>query len=223
MFGVSVNVGSSSSNPNRRGRVFDNYECEFLPIPEVRKTSEQIPTYKDLGFDKVKFPDLQVHSDPEFRSCTYGHVRRGFGDLENLLKLEREDCLLFHATLEKQVGWSTYVIGYFRNLNVLDCRKLSPREIFDLKSKGFENCAHLKRTVSHADLLVKGGTGSRQLKKAFPLAEESDHLAVAKKLQDLVLTSSGKKIKPGAPWFRWTLTCRKADRLLEMINSWQSL
>jgi len=223
MFGVFINVGSSSSNPNGRGRILKDYRFEFLPIPEMRKTSDKVPTYRDLGFSHVKFPDLQAHSDPEFGTYTYGHVRRGFGDIANLMKLKKDDCLFFYATLENEDGWSPYIIGYFRNPEVFDCRNLSTKDVFGLKSEGFENCAHLKRSEPHVDLLIKGGKNSSKLARAFPMAEEDDNLTLAKRLEGLILTSTGKKVKSGAPWFRWTLTSSNAEKLLEMIEAWQKV
>jgi len=221
MFGVFINVGSSSYNPSGRGRILKDYRFEFLPIPEMRKTSDKIPTYRDLGFSRVKFPDLQVHLDPEFETFTYGHVRRGFGDIANLTKMKKDDCLFLYATLENEDGWAPYIIGYFRNPEVFDCRRLTNAKILSLKSKGFGNCAHLKRVDPHVDLLIKGGVGSKRLLKAFPMAEEGNNLALAKRLDDLVLTSTSKKVKSGAPWFRWTLTSSNAEELLEMIEAWQ--
>jgi hypothetical protein len=223
MFGVLMNVGSNSSNPNGRGRIFADYSFEFMPIPEMSQTSQNVPTYRELGFAHVKLPDLQVHLDPEFKSLTYGHVKRGFGDIGNLMRLKRDDYLFFYATLEKESGWSPYIIGYFQNLEVHDCRNFSSREVFSFKSKGFENCAHLKRAEPHVDLLIKGGQGSKKLMKAFPLAEEGNHLTLVRRLEDLILTSTGKKIESGKPWFRWTLTCNSSVRLLEMIDTWQTV
>ena len=125
MSGILINVGSSSSNPNGRGRIFRDFTFEYLPIPESRKTRDHVFTYQDLGFAHVKFPDLPAHLDPEFETFTYGHVTRGFGDIRNLLKLSDSDILFFYATLQKASDWSTYIIGYFRNLKVYDCRGLS--------------------------------------------------------------------------------------------------
>jgi hypothetical protein len=218
MFGVLINVGSSSSNPNGRGRVFSDCTFEFIPIPELRKTIEKVPTYRDLGFSYLRFPDLSVHLDPEFETFTYGHVRRGFGDIQNLLKLKSNGVLFFYATLQKDHGWAPYIMGYFKDLNICDCRDLSSEEIFDLKPMGFANNAHLKRVDPHVDFLIKGGEDSRLLKKAFPLAEEDNHLTFKEPLRDILCTATGKNIESGTPWFRWTLTCEKADNLIEMIT-----
>jgi len=221
MFGVFINVGSSSSNPNGRGRLFEDFTFEYLPIPESEKTREKVPTYRELGFGHVKFPDLPVHLDPEFQTLTYGHVTRGFGDLRNLLSLKKDDILFFYATLQKENEWSTYIIGCFRNLEVYDCRRLSTKEILGFKSRGFTRNAHLKRVDPSVDLLIKGGKGSRLLEKAFPLAQETYNLALRESLRDIILTATGKEIRSGTPWFRWTLTCNSSDRLLHQVLQWQ--
>lgn len=221
MFGVLLNVGSSEKNPNGRGRIFNDYRFEYLPIPEEEKTTEKVATYRELGFSHVKFPDLAVHLDPEFDTFTYGHVERGYGDIRNLLKLGKDDVLFFCATLQKSDNWSYYVIGYFKNIKICDCRGLTANEIFLLKNENFSNNAHLKRADPQVDILVKGGEGSRLLEKAFPLAEECDNQVLAKPLEDIIFTATGKRIKPYTPWFRWTLISNKAEKLLEMIELWQ--
>lgn len=219
MFGVLINVGSSSSNPNGRGRIFKDSTFEYLPIPESSITTEEVPTYRELGFAYVNFPDLPVHLDPEFRTFTYGHVRRGFGDMKSLLQLKKNDTLLFYATLQKDGKWSTYVIGYFRNLQVHDCRGRQRKKILALRSRGFANNAHLKRVDPSVDLLIKGGNGSGLLTRAFPLAEDDDYLTLRKPLKDIIRTPTGKRIMSGAPWFRWTLICSKPKNLLELLQT----
>jgi len=218
MIGVLINVASSSSNPNGRGRIFDDLTFEYLPIPEIQKTIEKVFTYGELGFVHVKFPDLPVHLDPEFETFTYGHVKRGFGDIQSLLMLKRDDALFFYATLQKEDAWSPYIIGYFSNLEVYDCREMSIEEIFGLRVKGFANNAHLKRENPRVDFLLKGGEGSKLLKKAFPLARKDNHLELRDSLKDIIYTATGKKIESGKPWFRWTLTCNKTDKLVRMVE-----
>jgi hypothetical protein len=180
-----------------------------------------VPTYKEIGFEHVKFPNRQVHLDPEFKTFTYGHVKRGFGDLQCLLRLKKSDVLFFYATLQKEEDWSTYIIGYFKNLTIYDCRKLPKREILSFKSKGFANNAHLKRANPSVDLLIKGREGSKLLNKAFPIAEDKDCLTIRRPLKNIILSVTGKKIKPGAPWYRWALTSKNPHELIEKIEGWQ--
>lgn len=218
LLGVLVNVGSNETHPNGRGRIFEDFTFEYLPIPELRKTGQRVPTYRKLGFKHVKCPDLLVHVDPGFETFTYGHVRRGFGDIESLLKLTKNDVLFFYATLKKKEKWSTYIIGYFRSLEIYDCRKLSAIAIANLRFRGFGNNAHLKRLDPSVDLLIKGGRDSTLLNQAFPLADSNNPLTLQKSLTNIVYTVSGKRIKSGTPWFRWTLICKDATQLLNIIS-----
>lgn len=218
MFGVLINVGSNSSSPNGRGRIFEDLTFEYLPILEGKETREKVPTYRELGFSHLRSPDLPVHVDPEFETFTYGHVRRGFGDLRALLKLKKKDVLFFYATLHNGEDWSVYIIGYFTNLKVYDCRGLSRKKILGLNSRGFANNAHLKRVDPSVTLLVKGGKGSKLLKRAFPLTEDNKNLALRESLVDIMHTATGKSIRSGTPWFRWTLTCSKLGHLLRRMS-----
>lgn len=221
MFGVLINVGSSSSNSNGRGRIFDDFTFEYLPIPETEETVEKVPTYRELGFLNVKFPNLPVHLDPEFGTFTYGHVKRGFGDIECLLRFKKESVLFFYATLQKREKWYPCIIGYFRKLQVYDCRELTREQILSFKYKGFMNNAHLKREDPSVDFLIKGGMGSKLLKRAFPLAESNDTLELRKSLKDIIHTATGKRIESGKPWFRWTFVSSDCERLLAAINLYE--
>ena len=169
----------------------------------------------------VRYPDLPVHLDPEFETFTYGHVRRGFGDIKSLLKLDEKGVLFFYATLQRQDSWSTYIIGYFGNPTIYDCRELAREEILNFKSRGFANNAHLKRINPSVDLLIKGGEDSRLLTRAYPMAEDDDNLTLRKPLRDIIRTASGKEVRPRTPWFRWTLMCDVVDELLMQVLLWQ--
>lgn len=217
MFCILINVESSASNPNGRGRVFDDGTFEYLPIQETKETMEKVPTYRELGFSHVRFPDIPVHLDPEFKTFTYGHVERGFGDTKCIKELKVGDLLAFYATLQHGSQWSPFIIGYFTIEQVKDCRELSIDAISALKSEGFQNNAHLKRLDPNADFLIKGDKSSKLLNRAFPLAEGRSPLEMRNSLQDLIHTSTGKRIESGRPWYRWTLVCKDASKLLSMI------
>jgi hypothetical protein len=218
VFCILINVGSGASNPNGRGRVFDDGTFEYLPLPETVETAEKVPIYKELGFSNVKFPDLPVHLDPEFKTFTYGHVKRGFGDIRCLKELEVGDLLAFYATLQYDSQWSPFAIGYFRVQQVIDCRRLSNEDIIALKAKGFQNNAHLKRVDPHVDFLIKGDRTSRLLNRAFPMAEERNPLKIRASLKDIVFTTTGKEIENGRPWYRWILICREVSKFLSIIE-----
>ncbi len=216
--GVLINVGSSTKYPNGRGRVFQDLSFEYLPIPEVERTREKSPTYRELGFHNVKYPDLPVHLDPEFDTFTFGYFNRGFGSTETLLNLKKKDYLFFYATLDKEKGWAPFLIAYFKIYSVVDCRKSSHKEIFQLESKGFKQNAHLKRKNPSVDLLIRGSKNSRLLAKAFPLAEDFNHLRLKKSLRRLIFTIGGKKIQRNTPWYRWTLVTSNSNTLIRMIK-----
>ncbi len=218
MFGILINVGSNSTNPNGRGRIFEDQTFEYLPIPESEKTRQKVPTYHQLGFVNVEFPDLPVHIDPSFENFTYGHVRRGFGDIGNILRLTEDDVIFFFATLQRGKTWFPFIIGYFRNLKIHDCRRLSTKELFSLKLRGFGDNAHFRRLNPSVDLLIKGGNGSCLLKRAFPLAEDNNQRELRNIFRDDILTLTGKKIKNGTPWFRWVLRSENPNKLIEIIS-----
>jgi hypothetical protein len=221
MFCVLINVGSGASNPNGRGKWFSDGTFEYLPLSEIVKTTERVPTYRELGFSQVKFPDIPVHLDPEFKTFTYGHVKRGFGDIKCFKELETGDLLVFYSTLQYGGTWAPFIIGYFRIQRVINCRELSVDNILSLKSKGFQNNAHLKREDPHVDFLVKGDNTSRLLRRAFPLAEHTKPLTLRGLLKELILTPTGKRIENGKPWHRWTLVCGNPLELLRIIESEQ--
>jgi hypothetical protein len=220
LFGVLLNVGSRNLDPNGRGRIFRDFTFEYLPLPEIEETIENVPTYRQLGFRHVQFPDLPVHLDPEFETFTYGHVRRGFGDIESLLRLKGKSVLFFYANLQKGNKWFPYVIGFFKNPRIYDCRKLSIKEILALRTIGFAENTHLKRVNPSVHMLIKGDKGSQLLKKAFPLAEKDKPLTLQKGLRSSVHTATGKIIRPRTPWFRWTLICNSSE-LLHKVLEWQ--
>lgn len=219
MFGVLINVASNSSCVNGRGRIFGDGTFEYLPIQESRETIEKVPTYSDLGFSNVKYPHLRVHVDPEFQTYTYGHVKRGFGDIQSIARLKKDDVLFFYATLQQNSSWAPYIIGYFLIWEVLDCRNFSIERIRSLGRSGFENNAHLKRADPHVDFLIKGTEGSRLLSRAFALSEKTNPLTLKESLRDVVLTAKQRRIDLGKPWFRWTMVCPEAEPLLIEISA----
>jgi hypothetical protein len=227
MLGVILNIGSNVSGINGingRGRIFQDGTFEYLPIPEHRETISHVPTYRDLGFEHVKFPDVAVHLDPEFETWTYGHVERGFGDISSILKMKEDGAhsnLFFMSNLQSEKGWFPYIIGVFGDLEIYDCRTLSSKDVQNLRVNGFKNNAHLKRRDSRVDFLIKGTSGSGLLPKAFQLSENDNPLQLSKSLSDIISTPTGKNVETGKSWYRWTLLCTRPDLLLKKILSEQ--
>ncbi len=98
---VLINVGSNATYPNGRGRIFHDQSFEYVPIPEGEKVRQQVPTYRDIGFNEIQYPDLPVHLDPDFTNFTFSFINRGFGSLEALLKLSTKDYQIILITKYK--------------------------------------------------------------------------------------------------------------------------
>ncbi len=220
--GISINVASSSQYPNGRGAIDPaNNSFEYLPIPETKDCTGNIPTYSDLKWiepQKLKKPGLKVHLDPEFETYTYGHVKRGFGDVNSLLSLEKGEYLFFHSTLshiKDPSKWVTAIIGYFEVDDVIDCRKVSNDEIKENYRERFGNNAHLKREQPNVDFLVKGSEDSKLLKKAILLSDFDSPRKLKDYFKDTITTTGGKKIKDDHPWYRWTLKVTEPEEILK--------
>jgi hypothetical protein len=161
-----------------QGPLFDDGSFEFIPIDDRRGDSLQ--TYGNTkGLHgrmlieyfsvrrKSKFRNQSMHSDPEFRTFTYGdptQPKRG------LLKLRPGSLLVFYAGLEKwpeRTCAGLYVIGYFEVVKAGLATVFSQSEL----KKDFGNNFHVQhRKVFERQkpnlVLIKGGKKSRLLKKA---------------------------------------------------------
>jgi len=221
--GVSINVGSSSQNPNGRGPVDpSDFSFEYLPIPEKSETIREVPTYTELEWinqESITVSDIPVHLDPEFETYTYGHVKRGFGDMKLLRNLNNRDYLFFHSTLSKEENnseWITAIIGYFEINEIVDCTDLSSKEIRDNYESGFKENAHFKRKNPEVDFLVKGNKESKLFERAIPLSKFETPRKLIDRFKDSIETSSGKNIKDETPWFRWTLKVDDPKDIIKM-------
>ena len=209
-----LNVASSTGNPTGRGGIRPDHTFQYLPIEESRKLTRNAPTYRELGFADVKYPDLPTHLDPEFKTFTYGHVRR-FGD-QRLWDMESGDILFFYATLDllpERTTWGLYIVGYFTIDRVVDTRKMSGDQIRRLK--GFKKNAHLKRVNPGVELLVKGSADSRLYQHAIQLSHPCDNHRLHPDFTHQLTTVMGKPLN-GKTWHRWLFHSqdrRLAERL----------
>ncbi len=174
---VLLRVGMDTGSGGMLGPIFADGRFEFIPIPTDNSSEALKRTYANTqgryGRRFIEyFPSKRIsmmrgrylHFDPEFDTYTYGDPTR---PKKSLKDLTRGDLLVFYAGLK---GWDKcktppglYIIGYFVVEEVL----FHP----DLKGKGvitkFKNNWHvLNRDKSKSLILVKGGKGSRLLKKA---------------------------------------------------------
>ena len=111
--------------------------------------------------------DQAIHFDPEFETFTYGDPTRLKSSLR---RLEQGNLLVFYAGLE---GWdfrcepALYIVGYFHVAKAGFTESFSRAELTEL----FRNNFHVRHRPVFQDqedrlVLVKGGAGSRLLRKA---------------------------------------------------------
>lgn len=216
---IGLNVGGNLRCVNGRGWVNPStLDFLYLPIDEEEE-QEQPLTFRDAGFEDVRYPHKTIHYDPEFATFTYGHAWRGFGD-QQLRKLKTGDILFCFSTLNllpERKRWGTFIIGFFLIEKVDDAQDLAPEDVRRLA--GFENNAHLRYKVPRAHLLIKGSHGSRLYKKALPLSDPQDETRVHPSLEGMLFTAGGQPVNRG-PWYRWVLCSddkRFAARLKEHL------
>lgn len=214
MLGLFLNVGSSASNPNGRGRVRDEGDFDWVPIPEEYPTRRTVKTYKEFGVTGLKYPDLPVHEDPNFTSRTYGHVSR-FGETPALQALPKGASLFFMATLENGARqWATFIVGHFEVAEVVNCSALNANDVLALQAR-LGNNAHFDRIDPEVDLIVKGGAGGLW-KRALPLSAAWDRPRdLHSEASARIKTLGGKAITNGTAWYRWTLSTNDAEAIRE--------
>lgn len=182
---VLLRVGIDTGSGGIYGPLLDGDEFELMPIPGEQRAADDRTygnTFGRLGRPYVEyFPpsqrarmlNVRMHVDPEFDSFTYGDPtapKRG------LRRLEAGDIIAFYAGLEGWDGYraepACYLVGYFEISRAGLAASFSDAEIQSL----FGNNAHVRDPVlfgeqRHRLILLKGGTGSRLLKKAVRISE----------------------------------------------------
>lgn len=211
-----INVGSNQSNVGR-GPIFTDGIFRFIPIPESRKlATNRCRTYRQLGLaDYVpsSYVDRPVHEDPEFVTFTYGHVRRGFGDMRSLKMLGKGDYLFFMATLSYKgraeqalpwinTEWGAYIVAFFKIDLVCEISEL-------LASRNLRNMfafnAHMKRKKPDAQLWIKGIDGAL-LQTAIPLSDAEESTKPNAFTRRVFTTVNGRNLSEHDKyWYRWTL------------------
>ena len=188
-------------------------------------------------------PDRPVHFDPEFAGYygreryTYGDehgVKAG-----PLSELTPGDLLVFYATLSthpfpdephettggttadhgervdwRPPEWGAYVIGWFRvaSVHTPDATNTEANETGAVPDWGVSN-AHCRRETFDAEVLVRGGEGSRLLDRAVPLSTP-DAGADANRLVTDYSNDSGR-----GPWWRRVLRFEDGERLFDRLTA----
>lgn len=185
---VLLRVGIDSGSGGIQGPLFHDGTFEYICIPDNKRVGEH--TYGTLvGKNGIPhshyFPERQrekiaqqhVHLDPEFDTFTYGDPTSPKRSLRNL---DREDYLVFYAGLQKwdeRSGWlkgetpGLYIIGYF----VVEMAGMATDFTKATLKSEFGSNFHVRYPsvfqVQREELvLVKGGSGSRLLRRAHEIS-----------------------------------------------------
>ena len=164
------------------GPLFPDGTFEYVPIPEdPARVSDRSVSFSEIParsggsvdrFVPSRYLNCPAHYDPEFATFTYGDPARN--KRRQLLRLRRDDMLVFHAGLrppEQRRGSKLYIIGYLVVRRVHEVTGLEPWPPPALE-RLWAN-AHFRRSEGDDALVVVEGspTRSRLLKHAIPLSD----------------------------------------------------
>jgi hypothetical protein len=178
-----LRVGVDAGCGGMQGPLFHDGTFEFIPIPDDRMLDSRTygNTHGRSGRPFAEFfpkrrqqrmADQPMHVDPEFETFTYGDPTP---PKKGLRHLTRGDLLIFYAGLEGfdfQSPPALYIIGYFEVELAGLAREFSDAAI----RSNFATNFHVRHQALFEQqkpelVLVKGGKGSRLLKKAHLLSE----------------------------------------------------
>lgn len=177
-----LRIGIDTGAGGMHGPLFQDGSFEYIPIPDGFGIDER--TYANTtGLKDRKLVDYfpisrqaemssrSIHFDPEFTTFTYGDPTSPKAGLRHL---EKGDLLIFYCGLE---GWdfklepALYLIGYFEIIAAGKVDKFSPNEIKNLFGANFHvRHQRIYEQQKNELVLVKGGEGSRLLKKAVKIS-----------------------------------------------------
>lgn len=186
---VLLRVGIDSGSGGIQGPLFDDGSFEFICIPDRKRVS--VHTYSNSvdrdGESLVKyFPsprravmeEQHIHVDPEFDTFTYGDPT---SPKRSLRRLKSGDYLVFYCGLQEwdhKSGWNTnyrpalYLAGYFKVAIAGMAGDFSKTVLQSEFGSNFHVRYPTVFEQQKEDLvLVKGGSGSRLLTKAFQISE----------------------------------------------------
>jgi hypothetical protein len=190
---VLLRVGIDTGSGGIHGPLYKDGAFEFVPISDKRnRFGVNLETYGNtrgaihgkplVGYFPVrrqnKAGGICIHYDPEFRTFTYGDPTTPKAGLR---KLKKGDLLVFYAGLE---GWdyhcdpALYIIGYFEVEKAIAAREHGWEHLQSEFGKNF----HVRHRPVFKDqkdrlILIKGGRGSRLLKKARSISVQAKNKA----------------------------------------------
>ena len=173
-----LRVGIDSGAGGMQGPLFKDGKFEFVPIPgwagsktygnTVGRYQRKLLEYFRTEHSQSKYADRLIHDDPEFGTFTYGDPNR---PKRGLHRLENGDLLVFYSGLEpwpKGGRKELFIVGYFIVEVAGHATDLTPEKLKNLFSKNAHLLDRNKSLQKRKNLvLVKGGRGSRLLRKAY--------------------------------------------------------
>jgi len=184
MKAMLLRVGIDKGTDGALGPIFEDGTFEYIPMSEKAKSTETKAFGNTIGRSGQPFSTYLpkeiehriMHHDPEFETFTYGDPT---SKREYLLKLEKEDLLVFYAGLtpfkNSKCKEALYIIGYFAINDIIDFNQLSETEMREYY-RLYPNNAHLKRVDYPEDLVIVVGQENRSklLDKAI-LISQTNH------------------------------------------------
>ena len=179
-----MRVGIDTGSGGMLGPIFTDGSFEFVPIDADRDRLRR--TYgSTLGRHgrklieyfperlKPKMTNSFLHLDPEFATFTYGDPTR---PKQRLASLGRGDLLVFYAGLR---GWGEcdapaglYIIGYFAVAVAGRHNDLKRQGLLKSFARNWHTLNEHEKKRFDKLVLIKGGDGSRLLKKAFKISAD---------------------------------------------------
>jgi hypothetical protein len=190
---VLLRVGIDTGSGGIHSPLFKNGTFEFVPISDKRNRfgvnretygNTRGAVHRKLLVSyfperrRAKANNLCLHYDPEFQTFTYGDPTTPKAGLR---RLKKGDLLVFYAGLE---GWNChcdpalYIIGYFEIEKAITAREHRWEHLQSEFGKNF----HVRHRPVFNDqkdrlILIKGGRGSRLLKKAKQISVQAKNKA----------------------------------------------
>ena len=182
---VLLRIGADSGSGGIQSPLYADGTFELVCIPDGSTGGDR--TYGKLKdragrpltcYIGEKYKDRVVHLDPEFETMTYGDPTRPKSGLRELVS---GDYLVFTCGLQpwdERSGWdntkppSIYLAGYF----VVQMAGIAAELGEDVVRSTFAQNEHVRDPECYAQqrdrlVLVKGGPGSRLLRKATRISE----------------------------------------------------
>ena len=175
---LRVGIDSGSDTGGMQGPLLKDGTFEFVPIlggtgsrtygNTTGRHGRKLVEYFRTEGSRSKYADWLIHDDPEFGTFTYGDPNQ---PKRGLRRLAKGDLLVFYSGLEpwpKGGRKELFIVGYFIVEVAGLATDFTPKKLKNLFSKNAHLLNRNKSLQKRKNLvLVKGGRGSRLLRKAY--------------------------------------------------------